>query len=588
MQTPLSILKQFWHYESFRPLQQQIITAVLEGHDTLALLPTGAGKSICFQIPAMVKDGLCLVVSPLVALMQQQVDDLRKKNITAFCLHAGMGLREVAATLQAAARSNCKFLYVSPERLQSSVVNQYLPALHINLLAVDEAHCISQWGYDFRPAYLRIADLRRQLPPSVPVLAITASATPEVLQDIADRLQCKSPLLFRQSFERKNLSYSVFGVHSKIEKVQQILQSVSGSAIVYCATRRKTKQIQDTLNARGIEAACYHAGLTTEDRRDVQRAWIADKKRVVVCTNAFGMGIDKTNVRVVIHADAPDSLESYYQEAGRAGRDGSKAYGVLIYSPRDLERLKNSPQLRFPAVSQIRRIYQALANYYQIPAGTAQGQYYDFDLADFAKKFALDSYQVIYALKALEQEEILAYSERVYLPTRVKFTAARSQLEELGKARPDLESLIQTLLRTYPGIYELPVAVSEGQVAALVGGDEQSVAGGLKTLHQSGVLDYAAKKDCPQLYFMQPRAKAEELQINTVGYAQRKERFAARIEAWGQYICAQTDCRSQMIAQYFGDEKAGSCGICDNCLRQKKLAFDQSQAEDNRSLEPLG
>jgi ATP-dependent DNA helicase RecQ len=585
MQTPLSILKQFWHFDSFRPMQQEIISSVLEGHDTLALLPTGAGKSICFQIPAMLHQGLCLVISPLVALMQQQVADLRKKNITAFAIYAGMGPREVRNTLQVAGQSNCKFLYVSPERLQSSVFNQFLPGLDINLLAVDEAHCISQWGYDFRPAYLRIADLRQQLAPSVPVLAITASATPEVLQDISSRLQCKSPVVFRQSFERKNLSLSVFAVQSKIDKIIQVLHHVPGSAIIYCSTRAKTQHIRDALNAQGVESACYHAGLTLEERRDEQRSWMAEKRRVMVCTNAFGMGIDKANVRAVIHADVPDSLESYYQEVGRVGRDGNKAFGVLLYGGPDVERLQKSPDLHFPAVSEIRRIYQSLANYLQLPAGTAEGQYYDFDLMDFAQKFSLDPHQVGYALKALEQEEILAYSEQVYVPSRVQWTAARSQLDELARARPELEPLLQVLLRTYPGIYEQPVAVSERRMAHLAGVDERSVASDLKRLHQYGLLDYAPKKDNAQLYFIQPRAKAEELHIHTAEYAERKRRFTKRIDTWLGYLHTQSDCRSQMIAVYFGDASAGPCGVCDNCLRQKKQATAQAEPRPNGSLE---
>jgi ATP-dependent DNA helicase RecQ len=353
------ILKQYFKYDSFRPLQEEIINAVLQKKDVLALLPTGGGKSICFQVPALMNDGLCLVISPLIALMKDQVESLRRKGITAFSIHSGMNRKEVINTLKVAAESNCKFLYVSPERLETNLFKEYLPSFNINLIAVDEAHCISQWGYDFRPSYLRIAALREELK-NVPVLALTASATNEVQNDICDKLQFKQRNIFRQSFERSNLSYSIFNVDVKINKVKEILEKVTGSSIVYCKSRKRTKEIADLLKMHGINADYYHAGLLSEERNKKQESWIKNETRVIVCTNAFGMGIDKQDVRTVIHADVPDCLENYYQEAGRAGRDGKKSYAVLLYTDKELEELKLLPDVHFPTIEKIREVYQAV------------------------------------------------------------------------------------------------------------------------------------------------------------------------------------------------------------------------------------
>ena len=381
-----SILKEYWGYDSFRPLQEDIIRSILENKDVLALLPTGGGKSICFQVPAMATEGLCLVVSPLIALMKDQVENLRHRNITAYAIYSGMSRKEVLNVLQVAGNSNCKFLYVSPERLETKLFLEWLPSLDISLIAVDEAHCISQWGYDFRPPYLRIATLRQELP-GVPVLALTASATPEVQNDICEKLSFANYRVFRQSFERPNLSYSVFRVDSKINKVIEVLQKVPGTGIVYCRSRKRTKEISDLLNMHGISADFYHAGLGGELRSKKQEDWIRNKTRIMVCTNAFGMGIDKPDVRVVVHADVPDCLENYYQEAGRAGRDGKKAYAVLLYHTQELEELEKLPDTRFPTIQDIRSVYASLTNYLQIQAGTGEGEYYDFDIGDFLKKF---------------------------------------------------------------------------------------------------------------------------------------------------------------------------------------------------------
>jgi len=463
---PIKILKQYWGFDSFRPLQEDIIKAVLEGHDVLALMPTGGGKSLCYQVPAMALDGICLVISPLIALMKDQVENLRRKGITAFAIYSGMSRREVIQTFKVSSQGNCRFLLVSPVRLDTTLFREYLPGLNIRLVAVDESHCISQWGYDFRPPYLRIAALREELP-GVPVLALTASATPEVQEDICERLRYLQPPLlpgvttpkeehkklmtkdpyagwkvFRQSFERPNLSYSNFHIDSKINKIIEILRKVPGTGIVYCKSRKRTKEISELLQLQQISADHYHAGLLPEERSAKQEAWINNTTRVIVCTNAFGMGIDKPDVRTVIHADVPDCLENYYQEAGRAGRDGKKAYAVLLYDERDLNELSQMAALRFPSLEEIRNVYQAVANYLQLPAGSGAGQYYDFDMSDFLRKFKLSGHIALYALKALEQEGWLSLNEQVFLPSAAGFTTNKENLYKFEKELPTLELLI--------------------------------------------------------------------------------------------------------------------------------------------------
>ena len=482
------ILKQFWGYDSFRPLQQEIINSVLEGKDTLALMPTGGGKSICYPVPGLVKDGLCLVISPLIALMKDQVENLRKKNITAYAIYSGMSRKEVINTLKVAANSNCKFLYVSPERLETSLFKEYLPVLHINLIAVDEAHCISQWGYDFRPPYLRIASLREEIP-DVPVLSLTASATVEVQSDICDKLQFKTKNIFRQSFERSNLSYSVFNVDSRINKIIEILKNVPGSGIVYCKSRKRTKEIADLIKMHGISTDFYHAGLAQEERNRKQEEWITNQTRIIVCTNAFGMGIDKPDVRVVIHADSPDCLENYYQEAGRAGRDGKKSYAVLLYGEKDTKELEDSIQLRYPLIEEIRQVYQSISNYLQIPSGSGEDQYYDFDLTDFIKKFKLNSHTALYSLKVLEQNEWLSFNEQVFLPSTVQFTTGKEYLYQFEKDHLQLEPLIKTLLRSYEGIFGYPASISENILAHLLKKDKKEIKIELGQLHENRMIE---------------------------------------------------------------------------------------------------
>jgi ATP-dependent DNA helicase RecQ len=565
----LSILRQYWRYNGFRPQQEEIIRSVLDGKDTLALLPTGGGKSLCFQVPAMAQPGLCLVISPLIALMKDQTDGLRRKDITAFSIHSGMGRKEVAGILRLAADSNCKFLYVSPERLETTLFTEYLPSLKVGLIAVDEAHCVSQWGYDFRPTYLRIAALRESLP-GTPVLALTASATPDVLEDITDKLRLKEPSVFRQPFLRPNLSYSCFTGTNKIRKITEILTKVPGSSIVYCKTRQATRDISEWLLRQGIPATAYHAGIPHEERAQRQEDWLKDRLRVIVGTSAFGMGIDKAGVRTVIHADVPASVEEYYQESGRAGRDGQKAYAVLLADATETTRLEILPETRFPPIDQIRPMYQHLMNYLQLPAGTGEGQYYDFDLTGFAGRFGLSVPTALNMLKVLEQEGLLTFQQQVFIPARMQFIAGREALNEFADTHPELETLIHSLLRTHEGIMDMPVTVRDRNLAWLTRKEPGQLAAELSRLEAFHLIDYMPAKESPQLYFFRDRPAAEELYIDPVRHRERKERYASRIRAMLRYLRLEDQCRSRYLAQYFGDKDAADCGICDGCLRGRR------------------
>jgi ATP-dependent DNA helicase RecQ len=565
----LALLRRYWRYSSFRPRQEEIIRSVLAGKDTLALLPTGGGKSLCFQVPAMALPGLCLVVSPLVALMKDQTDSLRKKGITAFSLHSGMSRKDVINTLQLAAGSNCKFLYVSPERLETSLFAEYLSSLNVSLIAVDEAHCVSQWGYDFRPPYLRIAALREGLP-GVPVLALTASATPSVLDDILEKLEMKEAAVFRLPFTRPNLSYSVFTVGNKQQKITEILSKVAGSAIVYCKTRKATRDISEGLVRQGIPAVAYHAGLPQEERMQRQEDWLKDRVRVIVSTNAFGMGIDKAAVRAVIHADTPESVENYYQESGRAGRDGQKAYAVLLATDGEAARLEALPETRFPTLDKIRPVYQHLMNYLQLPAGSGEGNYYDFDLLRFTDHFDLDMPAVMNVLKVLEQEGMISFQQQVFLPARARFITGKETLYDFEKDHPELEPLIHALLRTYEGIFDQPVAIRELYLARQLRVPPAQLNAELVQLHALRIIEYTAVRESPQIYFFRDRVAAEELYIDPVSYRERKENYATRIRVMIRYLGLRDECRSRYLAYYFGDKDAGDCGICDNCLQRAR------------------
>ena len=574
------ILKENWGYQQFRPLQEDIINSILHGKDTLALLPTGGGKSICFQVPALAKDGICLVISPLIALMKDQVENLKRKGILALSIYSGMSFTEVKKTLQNAAYGNYKFLYVSPERLETNLFLDFLPAMNINLIAVDEAHCISQWGYDFRPPYMRIANLREHLP-NVPVLALTASATLQVQDDICDKLLfSKDQQRFQQSFERANLSYSVFREMSKQNKVLEILNNVKGSAIVYCKTRKHTKEIADLLKLNKVNSDYYHAGLSNEERNKRQENWINNTTRVIACTNAFGMGIDKPDVRAVIHYGVPDCLENYYQEAGRAGRDGKRAYAVLLYNDRELSDMQLQSDIRYPDKEEIKRVYVAVMNYLQVPAGTGEGMSFDFDLAAFTSAFKINILTATYAIKTLEQEDILRFNEVFFKPSTLVFNTDRQQLEDFEKQFPQFEPLVKGLLRSYEGIFDFPAIIYESDLAKFIGKKITEVKLELTALQRHGIVDYAPQKDMPQLTLLLNRMYADSFVINLENYLARKKNFETRIKAIVEYTENTLHCRSQVIARYFNDVHVKACGICDNCINQKSVSLSKEEFEE--------
>jgi len=591
MQNPHSILKEYWQHDSFRPLQEEIINAILSNKDVLALLPTGGGKSICYQVPALLQQGICLVISPLIALMKDQVENLRKRGIFALAIYAGMSRRQIVQTLKNAAHGNYKLLYVSPERLETSLFKEYLPALNFNLIAVDEAHCISQWGYDFRPSYLKIAELRKELP-GVPVLALTASATTNVQHDICEKLASPtSPLaplqrrgenedwiIFRQSYERKNLSYSVFKVDAKLSRLIDIVTKVKGSSIIYCKSRKRTVEIANLLQMHGIAAHHYHAGLPQHERNKRQEEWIDNRVNVIVSTNAFGMGIDKPDVRLVMHADMPDCLENYYQEAGRAGRDGKKSYAVLLYDERDITELTGLHKIRFPDFEQIKNFYGALVNYLQIPANTGRDTTYTFQFDEFIRNFKLKSFESLYALKALESDGWLYFNEKNFTPSTIQFTTTKQQLYDFQRAHPLSENLLTTLLRTYEGIFDFPAFISEKLLAQLLKKEEVEIVKQLKDIAAFRVIQYHPHVDEPQIVFCKNRVTVEDLTLNLTLYNKRKEAFVKRVEKIIAYT-KHTECRSSFINNYFGDEAVRECGICDNCLLKKATALTPEEFE---------
>ncbi|MFN2456791.1 MAG: ATP-dependent DNA helicase RecQ [Chitinophagaceae bacterium] len=593
------ILKQYWGYNSFRPLQKEIIESVLAKKDTLALLPTGGGKSVCYQVPALAQEGICLVISPLIALMKDQVENLKKRGIHALSIYSGMHRTEIIKTLKNAAYGNFKLLYVSPERIETSLFKEYLPALHINLIAVDEAHCISQWGYDFRPSYLRITELRNELI-NVPVLALTASATREVQEDICEKLSSRlAPLpkgehftksqelfarwsIFRQSYKRGNLSYSSFKVDSKMSKLADVISKVQGSTIVYTKSRKRTTEISNLLQMHGITTHHYHAGLLPEERNKRQEDWVQNKVKAIVCTNAFGMGIDKPDVRLVIHADMPDSLENYYQEAGRAGRDSKRSYAVLLYDERDVVELNSLHTKRFPTFEQIKEVYNALANYLQISVNTSQDVSYTFHFETFIKNFKLDSNIALYSLKAIEQDGWIDFNEKSFTPSTVIFTASKEQLYDFQKNRPEYEHLLTTLLRTYEGIFDFPAFISEKLLSRLLKTDEAIVKQQLKKAASFGNIKYKPQNDEPQIIFRKNRVAANDLTINFSQYNRRKDAFIKRSAKIIEYANTNT-CRSWFINLYFGDDETKPCGICDNCLRLKSLNVTPEEFEKIRT-----
>lgn len=569
MQNIHSILKQYWHYDAFRPKQEDIINNILAGQDTLGILPTGGGKSICYQVPAMAMEGTCLVVSPLIALMKDQALGLSKRGIPTLVVFSGMTKQEVDIVYQKISTGTYKFLFVSPERLRSTLFLDYLSDWNINLLAVDEAHCISQWGYDFRPPYLQIAALRPLLP-KVPILALTASATPFVQQDIIEKLEFKNHETYFTSFERDNISLSAFEVDNKIVKVIDILQKVQGTAIVYCRNRRRTKDMAETLIAHGFSADYYHAGLEQDVRNKKQDDWIQNRTQIIVCTNAFGMGIDKPDVRIVIHYDIPDTPEAYYQEAGRAGRDGLKSYAVLLYQQKDLRDLAVGIALKYPSTSTMRKIYTALCQYLQIGIGSGMDEIFDFELASFCQNFELNVIEVMSTIKLLEMQEYWHLSESVYLPSRASVISTKAMVNEIEKHYPKLDEVLKLLLRMYGGIWNHYVPINEFMMSqkALVAKDYIEML--LAQLHDHGIIDYVKAKDKPQLFFHHERVDENSLHIDTKSIEVLKKRYEDRVQFMLQYTENETICRSKVLIQYFGESLQKNCGQCDICLANEK------------------
>jgi ATP-dependent DNA helicase RecQ len=562
------ILKHYWNHENFRPMQEEIIQSVLLGRDTLALLPTGGGKSVCFQVPALAKEGICIVISPLIALMKDQVENLRAKGIDAISIVSGMNKREVDIALDNCIYGPVKFLYLSPERLLSELVRERIKYMKVNLFAIDEAHCISQWGYDFRPPYLHIADLRA-LKPEVPVLALTATATAEVRDDIQEKLQFKSHNVFQKSFERANISYIVQHEENKLRKTLDIAKGVKGSGIVYVRSRKETFELAKFLNENGIRADYYNAGLPADQRSAKQESWKSNRTQVIVATNAFGMGIDKPNVRFVIHKDVPESLEAYYQEAGRAGRDEQKAYAVLLYTRGDRIRQEKKFQLSFPSLDEMKQVYHYLANYYQLAYGAGEGLSFDLDLGDFCSRFKLDAIKTLNALKFLEKDDYLAFNESVFLPSRFRFEVLNEELYNFQIQNPGWDPFIKTLLRSYGGAFENYVRIREFDVARRTHMNTQQVIDGLLQLQTFGVLSYLPQTDQPQVTYLKPRLNTTHLLINSKYIEERKLNFKIKMDAVFAYAEHQK-CRSQMLLGYFDEVVTHKCGVCDICLAEKR------------------
>ena len=561
------ILKQYWGYDSFRDLQEEIITSIGEGKDTLGLMPTGGGKSITFQVPALAQSGLCIVITPLIALMKDQVQNLRKRGIKALAIYSGMTRQEIVTALENCIFGDYKFLYISPERLDTEIFRIKLRSMKVSMITVDESHCISQWGYDFRPAYLKIAEIRELLP-GVPVLALTATATPEVVKDIQSRLNFREENVFRMSFERKNLAYIVRKTDNKTKELLYILQRISGSAIIYVRNRRRTKEITELLMNEGITADFYHAGLDNAVKDLRQKRWQNGEIRVMVATNAFGMGIDKPDVRIVLHIDLPDSPEAYFQEAGRAGRDGLKAYAVILYAKSDKMTLHKRVADTFPEKEYILQVYEHLQYYYQMAMGDGFQCIREFNLEEFCRKFKYFPVPVDSALKILTQAGYLEYTDEQDNASRILFTIRRDELYKLREMGTEAETLIQTILRSYTGVFTDYAYISEDTLAIRTGLTRQQIYNILVTLTKRRIVDYIPHKKTPYIIYTRERLELRYLHIPASVYEERKARYEARIKAMEEYVTSESVCRSRMLLRYFGEKNEHNCKQCDVCLNR--------------------
>ena len=568
--SPSEVLKEYWGYDGFRPMQEEIITAALEGKDVLAIMPTGGGKSICFQVPGLMRDGITLVVTPLIALMKDQVQNLNDRGVRALAIHAGMSRHEVDLALNNAAYGDYKFLYLSPERLGTQLFRSYIDVLDVSFIVVDEAHCISQWGYDFRPDYLRIGELRERI--DAPVIAVTATATPSVAQDIMERLGFKEKLLLKSGFERPNLSYIVRQVEDKYSQILNVCNGVPGTGIVYARNRRKCEELSAFLMAQGVSASFYHAGLGGQARAERQAAWKSGAVRVMVCTNAFGMGIDKPDVRFVVHYDLPESPEAYFQEAGRAGRDGKRSFAVQLWNSVDVRRAKQREDVSFPSLEYIEDVYQKLHAFFEIPYDTGMGRQLKFKIEDFCKRFGLQRAPAFYALKYLERTEHLTYSEEVDIPTKVRINVDRKSLYDVELADQGQANVLEALMRSYTGIFSFLQQIDEEYVARLAGQTVPQLRQSLYGLSLAHVISYVPTDHSDVVVLHHDRLRPGNVNLMPSRYAMLKESYHSRSEAMLEYVSETSECRSRYLLRYFGQTETTDCGTCDVCRARRASA----------------
>ncbi len=578
------ILYHYWGYTSFREVQEEVIESVFNGNDTLALMPTGGGKSITFQVPALAQEGICIVITPLIALMKDQVENLQKKGIKAAAIHSGMTKHEIEVMLDNCAYGDYKFLYLSPERLNTELFKVRLRKMNVNMVAIDESHCISQWGYDFRPSYQRIIELRELLP-DIPFLAVTATATPEVVDDIQEKLGFRQKRVVKMSFERKNLVYLVRNVEDKLKHLKKIVESVPGTGIIYVRSRQKTKEIALELQKLGMSADYYHAGLSTEERSKKQDDWQHNRTRIIVSTNAFGMGIDKPDVRFVVHMDLPDSPEAYFQEAGRGGRDGKLAYAILLYNNTDKAKSEQRLATAFPEPDEIKRCYNALCSYLNVAIGGGKDEVYDFNIIDFASTFKFNFVTAHSSLKLLELEGYIQLTDELDNPSRIMVVVNKTDLYKYQVAHAELDSFIKIILRTYAGLFSTYIKIDEPFLARTAGIPLNRVTENLIKLGRAKILNYIPRKKTPLVIFTEERLDDKNLRISRENYHARKQRYFKRMESMNSYASGVTKCRSITLLEYFGETTASRCGKCDVCTLRNEL--DMSKYQFDRIVEQL-
>jgi len=578
------ILTKYWGFTSFKPLQEEIIRSVAEGKDTLGLMPTGGGKSITFQVPALAEEGICLVITPLIALMKDQVNRLNELEIKSLAIHSGMTAEEIDNTLENAVFGDYKFLYISPERISTRVFQAKVTRLNLSMVVIDEAHCISQWGYDFRPSYLKIASLRDFIDQKVPFLALTASATPHVIEDIMKKLAFRGKNVLKTSFDRKNISYLVRKVEEKGTYLVKTLQKIKGSGIVYVRSRKRCKEVAELLVANGISADFYHAGLTDELRDRKQAAWMTEETRVIVATNAFGMGIDKSEVRFVIHWDIPDSIESYFQESGRCGRDGKPAYAVLLYTPADKTRLTDTIRKKFPPIDKIKDIYEALCNYLQVPLGSGKDNVFEFNMHDFVSKYRLPVIETYNSLQFLQREGYMEFTEEINNPSRVHFIVSRDDLYKFQVANESFDGFIKLLLRSYTGMFSEYVPINEDALSRKSAATRDTIYQYLVKLSTLNIIRYIPGKKSALVILTEERLVRKALMISPDNYLNVKEKYEIRLNKMIEYADSDSHCRSVFLLDYFGEE-SDRCGICDVCRERNEL--DLSKYEFDIILEEI-